>query len=826
MLIFLIHLLVVIKKWLEDMMMSTSSFSKTTRNCNSSSSSSKFKMLSAILSQGLQASSILLSILLMTPPINRNKIFMIQGDDDDAEDDVITSIVKFIKSHMSKNVIPCMSYTGHTIQYAHKGSLARKISSDGESGEKDEKTSQPSAKKKRRKTSSTMNASKAESTTMSHDNKSNKSSQKSLMNFFKKDVYAPFVSQTLGQLVILLEKLDLLIQQSATTNIDDQLLLSICSTCLSTLTIDPSSTTTSNTSASVDIDHLTLVIQTCGMNVISSIFRQYKQHRMIVVEDLFPLFLKVPKTKRSMRTFPISNQMIKMMSNGSAAGSKGEQYQQPQQQYIQVMTALILHLIQSCISVPILQELSNNNINDNNGEGINSNDEPNNSTSSSKTFSSTGLEHCQSICKAFTAFLISRCAKKGDDGGASEFRPILYNLIEDLLEVQLLPEYPAAEMLLMEICRVVSNVLLSNSSIVKDNGVSSKNIEQTYLSTCMDAFGTICSDIASKIVMGKEYPLEFTKALSSDKVLLCQDAVVDSNPFSDMDEVNGCFCGREKSNVFSLDCDRCHRWFHGNCLRIAKDHTPTNWNCDECKMILLAKKQLGLQFDDEKDLDEDERVHIMRTVLLNFMSYQLKTTSFSMPLKDARIFHLVKFVKDAEKVECEKGTRPLVSFLQYLEILNTSKVTYDESETIPSSSAMSHEYLSEAGNTKLMVALNASKSELVASFPRLLGVLVALMGDEEVPHLRKGAVKAISQVVRSDSLLMSKKMLRDAVSERFNDDAISVREAVVSLVGVYVLQMPDLAKLFHNALLDKLSDSGVSVVSEEKNHCICVLVYH
>jgi cohesin loading factor subunit SCC2 len=50
-----------------------------------------------------------------------------------------------------------------------------------------------------------------------------------------------------------------------------------------------------------------------------------------------------------------------------------------------------------------------------------------------------------------------------------------------------------------------------------------------------------------------------------------------------------------------------------------------------------------------------------------------------------------------------------------------------------------------------------------------------------------------------------------AVSKRLVDDSISVREAVVSLVGTYVAQSPAVANSFHASLLPCLSDSGVSV---------------
>lgn len=53
--------------------------------------------------------------------------------------------------------------------------------------------------------------------------------------------------------------------------------------------------------------------------------------------------------------------------------------------------------------------------------------------------------------------------------------------------------------------------------------------------------------------------------------------------------------------------------------------------------------------------------------------------------------------------------------------------------------------------------------------------------------------------------------VRNAVTKRFSDEAISVREAAVSLVGLYVVHSPAVANAFHPAFMVGLQDSGVSV---------------
>src|SRR5687768_8550385 len=53
--------------------------------------------------------------------------------------------------------------------------------------------------------------------------------------------------------------------------------------------------------------------------------------------------------------------------------------------------------------------------------------------------------------------------------------------------------------------------------------------------------------------------------------------------------------------------------------------------------------------------------------------------------------------------------------------------------------------------------------------------------------------------------------INKAVTQRFSDEAISVREAAVTLVGTYVVHTPAVANAYHSAFLVGLNDTGVSV---------------
>jgi cohesin loading factor subunit SCC2 len=767
------------QQWLEETCQKTSS--------SRSSWTNRFE----ILRQGLQAATILLSIMI-SPSIDR-RVF---------NEDVIESIIALMRSHIVNHIIPSLSCTGHTASYA---------CNDAPEKEEEEEVAAPRKKQK---------VTKKEAKQLEKDETA---FQQSLIKFLKK-IYSG-ISSTVGLLTNLIERLDLLVH---VVSVDDQPLLSICASALSSLTIDPAVGSGSRENTS-----LAHAVQMACVSLITTIFRKHPKHRIVILEDLFPLLLKIPTSKRSMRTFPVrlflkSSRVLSVYGKKSSSGpcrvvtpyggQRGDG-----QDFIQVMTVLILSMIQACVTMPYSRSCQE----EEEAEEVNGSKDDQKDLRRTKRGTkqhdkrlSSGLAECDRTCKIFTTLLIQRCSKKGEEGGASEFRPILSNLVEDLLLVQMLPQFPSAETLLLEICRKLCDDLVANSAV--GNGKKAMSSEATYLTTAMDTVGTICSDTAAKISLARENPLVFAKEVDIEALNEGAD------PSTDSKEVNRCSCGRTTLvDTFMLDCDRCHNWFHGSCVGIAKDKLPDVWICDECTMQIMVVDQMKVfcaKINDKElslvksqgkmDLTQEDKVHIMRVLLLNFLTHQEKL-SHSAFSSNARQFHLARFVKDIniDKKSSEGNVFSNFDLIQS-HFLDMWDIRFDGDQTIGafSQNYQQCEYLSEEGNAKLMLTLNASKSQLVASLPQLLGVIVALMGDENNVSLRKLAVKALSQIVQTDSSLMAQRSVREAATKRFSDEAISVREAAVSLVGFYVLQTPEAAKAFHIPLLLRLNDEGISVV--------------
>ena len=108
---------------------------------------------------------------------------------------------------------------------------------------------------------------------------------------------------------------------------------------------------------------------------------------------------------------------------------------------------------------------------------------------------------------------------------------------------------------------------------------------------------------------------------------------------------------------------------------------------------------------------------------------------------------------------------------------------------------------------------NFKHSKLVSSFPHLLSVILSLMEDNENTSSRKLAVRA---------------SIQNTVSKRFQDDAISVLEVSVSLVGIFFSCEQNLVNVFHNLLLARLLDNRISVVRSLLNILnvsICLCLY-
>eukprot|EP00584_Thalassiosira_punctigera_P002031 CAMPEP_0172528242 /NCGR_PEP_ID=MMETSP1067-20121228/2692_1 /TAXON_ID=265564 ORGANISM="Thalassiosira punctigera, Strain Tpunct2005C2" /NCGR_SAMPLE_ID=MMETSP1067 /ASSEMBLY_ACC=CAM_ASM_000444 /LENGTH=1791 /DNA_ID=CAMNT_0013312123 /DNA_START=38 /DNA_END=5413 /DNA_ORIENTATION=+ len=706
-----------------------------------------------VLLSGLEAANILLAIM-ASPGIDRRAV----------EDDTIEACVNLIKNHLQKHVSPALSNTGH---------LGMKVAATTPAKDDDNEEEDFTPKAKKAKTAKTPKTPKTVSPNKGAVAKSLKA------------VYLPILA-TVGTFGTVVERAEAFV---VANEMDDRLLFTLSAAALSSLTVDPSA------AVRADAGSLASLVQVSAMNLITATFSRYPRHRSIIVEDLFPLMLKLPTSKRSLRTYLVKK---------SAGGVKREQPATTgDHDYIQPISALTLLLVQSCVVMPYQSdedappEEGDADAYDEDGE---EKEEDSEEKLAAKANDTSGLDGCVAVCNQFTSQMMMRCCRRGEEGGASEFRPILANLIDDLLLVRYLIEFPAAEMLLLSLSRRLGSDLLHASAASK-----AQVVEATYLATAMDSFGKISSAVASTLQQNREHALRLPDSMNADD---------DEEEYPEPEEeVNRCFCGRGNLDTFMVDCDRCHSWFHGGCVGMTKDTVPDLWFCDDCTLRTAVLDQAkvfaarGNKGGGSKVLARKDHNHVLRQFLL---SYLLRTAqSSSSPQADrAREFLIATWAKDItlEKNGVAWGREKKGAF--DLALVRSHVIAQWSPPTLEGNHR-SRSALTDDGNQRIMSSLVAS-SELSNSFPRLLGVLLKLMGDK-IASLRKLSLKAFLQVVNVDPALMAQPSVRKDVSRCFHDGAISVREAAVSLVGDYVLQSPNIAAAFHAPLLERMVDKGKSV---------------
>lgn len=618
----------------------------------------------AVVKNGLESAAILLSI--MTAPGIDRRI---------TSEDCIEECISLFRNHLLKNIIPATTNTGHLQANSHA-------------------KTDPSPAKKLKKSPAKGNV------------------EQRLIRSLK-DVYKPILSSS-DLFLALMERMDLLVQS---VPLDDRPVLTLATTALSVFSMEPPS---SSQQAEAGLCHL---LHVASIGLITTIFQTYPKHRIILIEDLFPLVLKLPSSKKSIRTFCVhaSSEGSTVKRTLFASGSV-----QQDQQCIQAFSALLLSLVQCCVEMPSFEAVEHSG-------GANS----------ELPQLKSGLGQCQLVCNFFASQLLLRCAKKGEDGGASEYRPILGNLVDDLLSLLLSPEYPGAGMLLLTISRILSNdVVKASSFATAKSSNTSQHVESTYLATAFDVLGKIGATSARILAAYKAKPLKVSKG--------------DNKPVQRDVSENSCHCGRTGLvHSFMVSCDECQGFFHGQCVGITKDTVPHVWFCDDCRLTQMvvdetkqfAKRSRNHRLDDDSEYFSE--THVLRQLLLNYLTRQSGAVN-SPAGQSARMMHLALWA-DGLCVDTSGGSEDATKLHVQRVLCHHFLGQWDDPSQLGKSDltgrSSTRRCLNDEGNLRLMLNLTATKSELVTSFPSQLGLLLQLMADESQVSLRKLSVKATSQVI-------------------------------------------------------------------------------
>lgn len=113
-------------------------------------------------------------------------------------------------------------------------------------------------------------------------------------------------------------------------------------------------------------------------------------------------------------------------------------------------------------------------------------------------------------------------------------------------------------------------------------------------------------------------------------------------------------------------------------------------------------------------------------------------------------------------------------------------------------------------NANLIAQYLASKRPFSQSFDIYLQKIILLVCEQSI-GIRTKAMKCLGLIVEVDPSILKRKNMQMGVNQKFLDTSIAVREAAVDLVGKYVLSSPELIVQYYGMLSDRILDTGVSV---------------
>jgi len=583
-------------------------------------------------------------------------------------EDAMEATFTLLRHHLSKNIIPALNNTGHLLAI--------------QAQEEKQGITSPRSNSKQRK------------------RKSSSSSETAVMRELKKIYKA--ILQMMPFHFVLMERIEKAIQR---LYLDDQQILAVTSGVMSALEIE----------AAPSLQNSANRLQHATVSLVAAVFAKFPMHRSSMIEDLFPLLLKLPTSKKFMRAYdvrytsclsPDSTKKMtidlfgKMLPNGIPP------------HHIQMVSAMILSFVQCCVARPAMVSGESNGNETENGDD----DAPSTPTTNNTNQLASGLRPCQQVADEFVSQLLARCSRKGEDGGASEFRPILANLVEDLLLVFMIPEYHAAQTILLSLTHGLSRDVIIASQVSNNNSNSETLVESTYVNTAFDTLGRIGAAYAKLLALQRSKELHTTVIMSSEE-----------------ENELRCYCKRnDYTKCLMIDCDNCHTWYHAQCVGIHRDTLPNRWLCDGCVFQNLLEQEKETSGHNNKSRGIVDNVFIISRELEKHLA-----AAYPLALR----YHMAQWVEELHKQSKSKeGTRNLTGYhnaiAQILERWDQRNAPSDNDR---------FEFTQEGG-ARALLSLTTWYSTFVKSFNAIMGLLVKLMADKAHASLRKQSLKAIEKV--------------------------------------------------------------------------------
>ncbi|KAI8510205.1 hypothetical protein Bbelb_126330 [Branchiostoma belcheri] len=221
-------------------------------------------------------------------------------------------------------------------------------------------------------------------------------------------------------------------------------------------------------------------LQLSALKLVMSVFSRYEKHRQLILEDIFASLAKLPSSKRNLRSYRLNSE-----------------------DNIQMVTALVLSLIQCVVTLPEPEPADSDRDKE---EKTKEDKKSKDSKMDDDVLIASSYETAMRTAQNFLSIFLKKCTSKEEE----DYRPLFENFVQDLLATVNKPEWPAAELLLSLLGRLLvhhfsnrsTEMSLRVSSLdylgmvaarLRKDAVSSE-LDQDTLDAVMDEINSISED--------------------------------------------------------------------------------------------------------------------------------------------------------------------------------------------------------------------------------------------------------------------------------------------------------------------------------------------
>ncbi|POW11268.1 hypothetical protein PSTT_05463 [Puccinia striiformis] len=438
------------------------------------------------------------------------------------------------------------------------------------------------------------------------------------------------------------------------------------------------------------------------LKLLRNVSSKYPDQRSWIIEEILNSILNLPEQ--------------------SARGSKAV-YHLANGKSIQTFSALLLHIVQCCLA------------------GARSRTNSAVAFNAVKEFIEPEISAATKLSKKIMTFLLQKSGKSSKSTHEANYRILFDKLVEDLINVLFLPDWPVAEFMLGLFCKTMIGLLESNKASADSNAVKSM---------CLDYLGPITAKLMEPI---KKSSIQTTPTLPF-KVII---KTLDQKALSQLFEL-------QKTALASLDVKN-------------TSGDPSHWMCE---MINASNSLQSLQDQSQADpetaqaIDEEEKQYnLQQQAFLDCLNSHIQELGSMQP---ARVAHAVG--RDCSSATRNEPANEVISKIQGLKCL----ANFFLERIMATSASPSVTFRSKAIKA---LALVVAKDETVFFQESVRRALENRMHDSS-PAVRDATVELVGKyVVDRPDLAVA---FLPQISARIADKGISVRKRVVKLLkAIYLI---------------------------------------